>query len=1316
MGSTAGDIDPTQAQAVQQVLGYLNFSSGTPDPQFLRSLDQLFRLEKQKRATKKALWKSVWENLRKSLDQAQKDSAAFADTTQAKRVIDLVFEFLPAYQQNHVDLLAHQSDKSLFNSFFTGRAAEVLLRTISSIGDSEQVLTHSLASLNDYVGFRPVATLASKKIEPYAHEWVRPIPLFVADAGAATGKYSRVVEICIDLLQRTDERLLRAAFFDPDKLTELAIDPRAYDFDHPASRRPNHQFGMWDPHCIDGDGFYRRYVVQQVTIDCLLRRVNKSGSIPHDELLFEGAAVLAGTILMSSGISGYGPETHDSTVSLSGLLMRIAAYRDEFYHQLIARMDGSHGARLREEEKQLQQPFGGARQALNRELTNCRAIQLQRVHLARIYARMDYASAADEQTQLIQVPSARLNCQIDCALTEAKRFLVDNDLGGAIEAVERSRESIRRGIECGAIVDPWNILGFDANFSLFGQIENSIRDYRVDDLVVAVEEMIELYAQIWSKAVANERTELAQRVQAQFSELANWWHQFAAHEMDSVDAENPLDVYEAASNVVDALQAWHQQGEATGDIGFWAPHVQKFDSCRAYWLVVNTLLLHDDKVASLGLMMHWLSQADRIPLEHGETSFFQLTLRWLAATLKETGEKPVAGERGGWPRIRRFFDYLEANAGDYWNVPEFRLEDANGIAEPSVEGDEELDEEDDERFSAAYENVVYRDSTDDGMDGSVFDFETTSNEDYLHQMSRTILDRMGFLDQLATIWKMICVIWATSECRGDLDAKDPEISESIHELLQSALTHAKHTSRDLRKLAHSIHRYRLNRSGTDPESMVEYDRLRLMKESLLDQIITADVSVIEAMQFLSATLDEKTWQDDATRSVPVELLRACIVGDCENARRLWPQLQEAWQSVGILYVPLNRGGSPKTIVETRSRQQLIQNLMLWLPRLGLLNETYELIDLVRAMEATPVGPGAITEFDDLFDVACRALVSALIDCKEANAHDDDLDGDEWLVSCVEEMMEPLLRSWLEHSRTLRLSVLEQVMDDGAWQELVEFIRQFGRDVFTQRFLHLGNIRGILHQGVDNWLDKLKEYGDEDQYGTLLDALDAELDREEAVDKFTFILEAIVESYSEYRDYNSTTTQSDQGDLLYSLLDFLRLRVSYDRVVWNLNPVIVAHQVLADRRCEKAAELWRASLEERIGPESRRHMVRLQALQKKYAMTLPSVAKRLSEKFMRPLLIDHICSLVGPATSDDQEERTNAFERIKEQADKFLSEPSGAGLDVPTWLLSMEEAVRAAYLEKNASMQELMEQRMQPTVTLTIEQIQTQIRSWMETDD
>ena len=129
----------------------------------------------------------------------------------------------------------------------------------------------------------------------------------------------------------------------------MSLDPRAYEFDHPASKRPNHHFGQWDPHHVDNRGYYRRFVLQQITLDALLSRARLApadGNVrpampplppPRDELLFEAAAVLAGTILMASGTTGNGPGCHNSDVTLSNLLPHIAAYRDQFYEQLLAR-------------------------------------------------------------------------------------------------------------------------------------------------------------------------------------------------------------------------------------------------------------------------------------------------------------------------------------------------------------------------------------------------------------------------------------------------------------------------------------------------------------------------------------------------------------------------------------------------------------------------------------------------------------------------------------------------------------------------------------------------------------------------------------------------------------------------------------------------------------------------------------------------------------------------------------------------------------------------------------------------------------------
>src|SRR5207245_8817514 len=104
-------------------------------------------------------------------------------------------------------------------------------------------------------------------------------------------------------------------------------------------------------------------------------------------------AVLAGTILMASGTTGNGPGCHSSDVTLSNLLPQIATYRDQFYEQLLSRTTGPLGERLRPESQRTRQPFGGARQHLNHPLARRRAIQMQHVHLAQLYARMGYPDA-----------------------------------------------------------------------------------------------------------------------------------------------------------------------------------------------------------------------------------------------------------------------------------------------------------------------------------------------------------------------------------------------------------------------------------------------------------------------------------------------------------------------------------------------------------------------------------------------------------------------------------------------------------------------------------------------------------------------------------------------------------------------------------------------------------------------------------------------------------------------------------------------------------------------------------------------------------
>src|SRR4029077_8863948 len=128
----------------------------------------------------------------------------------------------------------------------------------------------------------------------------------------------------------------------------------------------------------------------------------------RSELLFEAAAVLAGTILMGTGISGYGPGAHDSSVTLATLMPRIARLRDQFYTGLLARLRGPQADRLRAEAETTRQPFGGIRQHLNQFLARHRAAQLQQRHLALFYADLGYTQARRKAAASIPAASMRL--------------------------------------------------------------------------------------------------------------------------------------------------------------------------------------------------------------------------------------------------------------------------------------------------------------------------------------------------------------------------------------------------------------------------------------------------------------------------------------------------------------------------------------------------------------------------------------------------------------------------------------------------------------------------------------------------------------------------------------------------------------------------------------------------------------------------------------------------------------------------------------------------------------------------------------------
>jgi len=1252
-------------------------------------------------------WVTLQQWFQDRLTLLEQERPFFRENDQSKSVLRLIWSYImPSYVDYHSDLLFHQEPEALFNGLFLGRVMEAVLTEGGPWNETDRIVEGTIRRLNDYIGYRPIAVLEGKRQQAYPHEWARPVPLYIENVGVAHGPYFDIITQVMNILRNTDPDILRAAHFSPELLSELALDPRAYDFDHPVNKRPNYHFGQWDPNLIDIDGNYRRFVIQQVTLDALLARIKDDSHLPPQELITEAAAVLTGTMLMASGICGSSPSTYSSNTSLSDLLNPIAEYRDAFYSQLIQRMNGAHAQRLKDEESRRRQPFGGARQHLNTRLARMRATQLAHVQLARLFARMGSPLAAKEESDDVQVPSARILCRIDCLLTIGNQLLKRGELDEAGDIAPDIDDLIKRGIQCGALVDPWNILGFAGNFSRFHGPDSAVHDSRVDELVHLMETVFGFLSRLWREAAASNNTLVCQRVRMQFEGMASWWREYAAHEVSDLQATDPQESLESAELVATALQLWHQGGAESGDIRFWAKHAEMFASPKAYALVIEALLERQDFVGAMTLLVYWLSQANRVGLQSGSVSFSDHARRWLEQ-LDSSGTQTNTSR---WSTIERFFDYVEANGEEFLSPPRFALEKPSGGSngyrprrsrdESLAGGDELTDDSESSTYGAAYDDVVYQDSTDDGNDAPIYE-EESDTQDELIAESRRLGQHLTFLTALAQMWKHVALHPSSlRECTDDSQLENRV--EAIRNWCRQATVHRE----GLLELVSQVAAYRVPRGGSDSDSMSQYDRKRVVKESLLERAISTAIEMSDARRMLVAAMLSRQQGTDIPADLvdelsdndaqAVRLFAYLLSGQRTAIQETFAQYLTVLRDEKLLYVPLARGGDPIEIYRVRLRRRSLTHLLTWLPRQGLIYESIQLVDTARHMEHhNPVGAGAVTEFDDLFQIAYESMVRCLVRNAYAWEQPNDalhleeievfLEGNtrepknQNLMPLLEQLTEVMLHSWLTHSRTLRLSILETIDNATAWKNLVKFIETYGSGLFTQQFLKLGNVRAILHQGVGHWLDRAREQGDQAVVQPILDAIDSgELNRDEAQRWMSVVLEGVIDHYTEYRDYNSTTTQSDRGEMLYMLLDFLRLRVRYDRVSWNLKPVFWAHEVLVRGGCHQTAQQWRRALAERVGREADQYLTQLNKLQEKYAMKMPTVADRLGERFLIPMTIDRMRALVRPAMKQLRLENgmshSPAFDLLVQEAHLMTREPTGVGLDVPAWLVALEEEV------------------------------------------
>ena len=1230
-------MNPTRSEngaTWQGIVGYLNFSNGTPDVRFQRQWNEFYLLC---RATDdKRPWREVRARLEELVAQAQASGGPFADVSQAASVVSLCFDHVvPAYRAFHSDLLGHLEETWFYHPFFLVRVIEAILQQGPPWQETERIVRGALRLLNDYAGYRPVALLETRPTtEPYEHEKFRPVPMYLRGAGVACGPYCDIIQKALDILGNADGATLAQAHFVLERLEEWALDVRGYDHSHPVSRRPNHIFGEWDTRVIDDYGGYRRFVSRRLLLEVLQRRVRECG-LPADEALFEAGAVLAGSVLMATSLTGQGLTDQDSSTHLGQLLPQVARLRDLFYARLLEQVPGALGDRLRQEAVRLGQPFGACRMYLNQYLARDRALQLQRRQAALIMATLGNDTAAIGVARQIGVPSVRFSTEIRARLAAVRTGLRRGRLDGVTDHLDAVEELLRRGIACGAILDPWNILGFQGLFPLSAAREDAIRDLRADELVALMDQLFAMCAEALVESAAHGQEELRRDILVRFRRLAQWWDQFATTTVGDLRKVHGGSALQNAEHVARFMAHWHGEPEATASRDFWRRHLSALPGPGAIARVASALLDRNDQRAALALLMQWLSQAQEIPLEEEHASFYRLAARWLG----QVPEDDLAHS------LCRFFDHFEANAADLLSWPPHLDTEGEGSGQAWLE-----------ELAATLQT---------GSEGSLLDED---NSAWATPLGRHLQDRLRFFAALGRLWQHAIERLLT------LSGKRPALSQAEMQALQSLLHNWQPILRQVRdglaELAEQIYAIPLSSADSGEDAHMDYDRRRQFRDDVIQHCVHAWLEVEIALRSMAAAQKVPAADSAQGADVPrqpatleeltVSLERALWAGQLADARMVLPAFLEQIRLEPIVYMPFNAGGKPQGMARALLTERILRRIGQRLPACGLFAEVQELLQCAFQMEHATEGE-RITTFDRLFEELFSLVVENVLDqiCRGPS--------DDGIVAALEQAIYPFVRLWVEHSKSLRLSALDQIQDRPEWVRLMQFLRSYGGDLFHPRFMTPANLRGILHRGVEHFLEELMQRGEV----ALGRDLGSRVAFDEAARHLRITLEALIENFPLYVDYNATTIQSDYGENVGLFLEFAALGVRYQRQAWQLRPLWRVHEILVRKGLHAVARAWQKSVAELTVKAAQALLDDLERLEQVRGIHLKTLRDLLDERFVSRMDLHYLLAQVAPVAHELVEKGPGPlWHQFENDLRRWMDRPIGIGLDPPQWVVEL----------------------------------------------
>lgn len=1317
------------ADGLRDLLGYLNFSQGAASVRFRGVLNELFRDEQ--RARKPAVLRDFL--LAELQRLSESGDAACADPVQAEVVIRLTLdELLPAYGKHHSDLLGHLTEADHYAPLLLARMFEALLAAKAEVGSgkSEQIIATALKQLNNFVGYRPVAVLENgRRSEIYSSERFCPLPLYFSDVGAAVGPYEELIASTVAFMRDLPDDLVSTSHFAIERMSELSLDMRSHDHLHPVNKRTNYVFGEWDPDDIDTKGFYRRFIVRRLIVDSLIDWIYRDSKKADPERLFDASAVLAGTILMASAISGSGPQTYDSSVSLTSLLPIVARQRDNFYQRLLDTATGERGKRLKRLANEARQPFGHVRHELNMYLSKYGADQVQHRHLSWMFARMGFEKASCEEASVIPCLSARFESEIQSRLVMVPRLVRNGELDTSRRMVTEVIDLLHRGIECGGLVDPWNILGFQGLFPLFFTREDSIPDSRVEVLLDIMGQIFDACTVAMSESAATGRKDLHDSVLNDFRSLAEQWDRYATTTVNDLTQVEGMKSVEAATQVARVLAEWRIAGESAGDISFWRQHVEDFDATSSFAQVVTALLDRTDHVAAMGLLMQWLSRAESVPLENGPHSIHRLLHRLLHCIC----DQPQSDK--GWNNLRRLFAFMEANAGEFWEIPslgefaDLHKKKRQGGKEERDDLDLEhlfdSDETENNPYEAAWEDVTYKDSTDDGNASDTMDSGGGPGTTEFEILYRQIEPRLKFLHTVGSLWG-IAAVWVSRSAAKPAAEANAVSNDDQKEHLREWLASIRGRLHGLSELVREVRDYEIAVSGSGLEGNIEYDVQMQCRLLLMQNALSTTVEFLMAERLIGAVLaEEAIAKNDKDSSLDRQLSRmftAVFCQDVNAAQKSFPLLCKELKRRPLLYVPFENGGQPAAILKARMLQSVIRVLLSQMPRLGMLEETFELLQTALQMERTMRPSGqAVTEFDRLFRIGLSSSVECIL--KSASRWKTGSPRRvQTLLKRIQKLLDSYSDLWTRHSGSMRLTIVEDLHDEEFADDVKKFIEKYGDDLFHTRMLTLGNARAILHHGAETLFEELQETVALTQNVRLLDDFESgDMDREEAAELAEFVYECVVDNFDRFLEYNTTTTHSDYGNRLYCLLDFLRLESHYDRFEWNTIPWQVAHESMVRSGDLELA----AGVEKFIDDESKgianSFVEELGQLETDYGVRLPGLHDHVGERILGALAQNRMAALVSgscPGTPGlTQAEVESNFASLRTEIADFMSNRIGSGIEPPEWMQRLAgELDRVQDGRPGALSESLMDGDFQKLTQRAIDQQLTAITKLNDTAD